>query len=264
MMAQVLQKYINNFGKLLQIVIAWAGFRWDVGISPILMIPYFFLTAGIFIVPFFLNQFGSGPTQHVALIALAWSSYYIGNSLLLTVFNKQLISALGEKAAWQFYVVSVGSLFGLQGAGLSAACQIGLLPITNVTFDPFDGSTFTLSGFWCFQAGCLLFVIGVATKLAASWTAGLDIYYYKDMFHGYDLGTGFVASGIYKYLNSPMYGLGNVQMYGLALIGNDWLALAVSLFFHVSIFTFNYGLEQPFVRRTYEAAKPVEETSALA
>jgi hypothetical protein len=90
------------------------------------------------------------------------------------------------------------------------------------------------------------------------------------MFHGRDTGTGFIVSGIYQYIDSPMYGLGNIQMCtpnrsnavndfthrltltdGLALMGNDWMALLIALAFHISIFAFNVLVEQPFVKKTY-------------
>ncbi|MCK9357956.1 MAG: phosphatidylethanolamine N-methyltransferase family protein, partial [Dehalococcoidia bacterium] len=72
-----------------------------------------------------------------------------------------------------------------------------------------------------------LTTIGLGIKIAATHATGLDTYYYKDMFTGQP-GPEFVTSGVYKILESPMYGLGNCQLYAAAVLQHSAIGLLVA------------------------------------
>jgi hypothetical protein len=196
---------------------------------------------------------------------LGWTSYYIGNTFLLTIGNRKLIAAYGEERAWQIYAVTIGSLFACQGLAFSASTQLVHLPmfadalLENQSL--FDLSNNSHNGVKIFLLllSAVVFLIGFGSKMAATWVSGLDTYYYKDMFMGRDIGTGFIASGIYRFswIKSPMYGLGNLHTYALALLSGCWPGIIVSAIFQASIFAFDRFVEQPFVRRTYGGSDPL-------
>jgi protein-S-isoprenylcysteine O-methyltransferase Ste14 len=62
----------------------------------------------------------------------------------------------------------------------------------------------------------LFIVDGMGTKIWSAYVVGIPIYYWKDMFLGRKIGN-FVVSGPYKYFNNPMYGVGQLQVYAIAL-----------------------------------------------
>jgi protein-S-isoprenylcysteine O-methyltransferase Ste14 len=63
-----------------------------------------------------------------------------------------------------------------------------------------------------------------------------------------------VLGGPYRYLRSPMYTVGNLHLWGLALIAASLPAVVASAFDHLAILGFNRVVEQPHVRRHYGAA----------
>ena len=62
------------------------------------------------------------------------------------------------------------------------------------------------------------------------------------------------AAGPYRYFRNPMYTVGNLQLWGLALGVASFPGLGAALFDHVAILVFNQVVEQPHVNRRYRAA----------
>jgi protein-S-isoprenylcysteine O-methyltransferase Ste14 len=79
---------------------------------------------------------------------------------------------------------------------------------------------------------------------------GIDTYYFRDLLlqktHG-----EYTAQGPYKWLANPMYGAGNLHLYGPALITGSLLGLSFAIACHIGIYAFYYIVERPFIRRTY-------------
>jgi protein-S-isoprenylcysteine O-methyltransferase Ste14 len=100
--------------------------------------------------------------------------------------------------------------------------------------------------------GAGLTLLGIGVKLWARDAVGADNYYWRDFF-----GTPpapRVLGGPYRYLRSPMYTVGNLHLWGLALIAASLPAVVASAFDHLAILGFNRVVEQPHVRRHYGAA----------
>ena len=187
-----------------------------------------------------------------------------------------------ETTAWHIYVVVIGCSFALQGLALSAATQIRFLPLFADGSSTLEFDTLLEQKIATVVFAAVLFVVGLSVKIAATWTAGLNTYYYKDMFYGRDLGEGFIASGIckcrlcrvsrvlltacadkLKWLKSPMYGPGNLQSYAMALLGGFWIGPLVALVFHMSIFAFDFFIEQPFVEKIYGVGNDDEDAPQI-
>jgi len=65
--------------------------------------------------------------------------------------------------------------------------------------------------------GAVLVIIGLGTKLWAARTLGSDAYYWHNFFDP-DAAIGPVSTGPYRFISSPMYTIGYLQTYGLALM----------------------------------------------
>lgn len=122
-------------------------------------------------------------------------------------------------------------------------------------------STVPWSGWeWaCMAGGALLFVVGAGTKAWAVRCLGLDSYTWHDFFVPKE---HFVpcTSGPYRYLSDPMYTVGYLQTYGVALICGSWYGLAASLIAQASILLVNEFVEKPHFRRLCSAVVEPAET----
>lgn len=93
-------------------------------------------------------------------------------------------------------------------------------------------------------AGTLLAVFGTGIKFWAAARLGRDAYYWKNFFAPNGAGTP-STSGPYRFLRNPMYTVGYMQTYGLALLLASWPGMIASVFAHAGIITFHYMVEKP-------------------
>jgi len=97
----------------------------------------------------------------------------------------------------------------------------------------------------------ILFVGGFTIKLLAAKVVTIDIYYWKDMFLGKKI-SDFVVKGPYKYLSNPMYGVGQLPAYAIAIWYGSKYGLATALLNQLLIFSFYYLVEIKFIKRAYQ------------
>jgi protein-S-isoprenylcysteine O-methyltransferase Ste14 len=106
--------------------------------------------------------------------------------------------------------------------------------------------------------GALLIIAGVGTKTWAVRSLGPNSYTWHDFFVPKERFEP-CRTGPYRFLTDPMYTLGYLQTYGLALLCDSWYGLAGSLFAQASILIVNELVEKPHFRRLCDAAvKPAE------
>jgi len=101
--------------------------------------------------------------------------------------------------------------------------------------------------------GAVLVIIGLGTKLRAPRTLGSDAYYWHNFFDP-DAAIGPVSTGPYRFLSSPMYTIGYLQTYGLALMLRSFPGLLASVFSQVTILTFHFLIENPHFRRLHRSS----------
>jgi protein-S-isoprenylcysteine O-methyltransferase Ste14 len=96
--------------------------------------------------------------------------------------------------------------------------------------------------------GVLLIIVGVATKLWAGATLGNKAYYWHNFFAS---GGRVVPSsmGPYRYLKNPMYTVGYLPTYGLAILTGSLHGLVAALFDQVAILAFYRWVEKPHFER---------------
>jgi protein-S-isoprenylcysteine O-methyltransferase Ste14 len=95
-----------------------------------------------------------------------------------------------------------------------------------------------------------LFMIGWGIKIWAAKVVGVDIYYWKDMFYGKKI-SDFVEEGPYKFINNPMYGLGQLQTYATAVWYLSWPGLIAAVINQLAVFSFYHFQEKKFIKRVY-------------
>lgn len=99
-------------------------------------------------------------------------------------------------------------------------------------------------------AGVALIVIGLWVKLWAARTLGSDAYYWHNFFDP-AAAQGPVSSGPYRFASSPMYTIGYLHTYGLALMLASLPGMMVAAFAHAAILTFYYLVEKPHFERLH-------------
>ena len=97
-------------------------------------------------------------------------------------------------------------------------------------------------------AGMLLLALGIGVKLWAAATLGGKAYYWHNFFAPAEAAAP-TSAGPYRFLKNPMYTVGNVHLYGLALVLGSAPALAAALFDHAAILVFHRVVEQPHFER---------------
>lgn len=146
----------------------------------------------------------------------------------------------GEQQGYLVYEAVLGFLFFVNGAaiGYMSVAFAGSLPlfIEEAILRP---------------VAAFLFVIGWVVKIWATNVAGIDIYYWKDMFLGRKI-SRFVADGPYRFIHNPMYGVGQLQSYAVALWYQSWPGLLAALAYQLLVFSFYYLEERKFIANVYQ------------
>jgi len=99
-------------------------------------------------------------------------------------------------------------------------------------------------------AGAALVALGVSVKVWAAATLGADGYYWRDFFEPRTRSAP-ITAGPYRWLKNPMYTVGYLQTYGLALLVASLPGLVASVFAQATIVAFYRLVERPHYHRLY-------------
>ena len=155
-----------------------------------------------------------------------------------------LIKKFGEEKAYLYYEGFLAFAFLHNGISLSFISQ------SSAGYGPWDGIPSTIT----IIIAILLTALGLGTKIWAAYVVGIPIYYWKDMFLGRKI-QHFVVSGPYKYFANPMYGIGQLQVYAIALYYESFYGLLFGAINQSLIFLFYLTVEKSFIKRTYVQPK---------
>ncbi len=113
--------------------------------------------------------------------------------------------------------------------------------------------------------GAALVLIGVGVKCWAVAPLEPGSYYWRSFFAPAS-NSRYVASGPYRWLANPMYTVGYMQAYGVALCLRSLPGLAAAAYAHALILLFNQWVERPHTERmrvrASGAAPPMERRAA--
>ena len=101
--------------------------------------------------------------------------------------------------------------------------------------------------------GATLAIIGLGTKIWAARTLGSAAYYWHNFFDPV-AARGPVSTGPYRYVSSPMYTIGYLQTYGLALMLRSLPGLVASAFAQSAILVFYFAVEKPHFQRLHRSS----------
>jgi len=105
--------------------------------------------------------------------------------------------------------------------------------------------------------GAVLVLVGVWTKLWAAATLR-DGYYWRNFFAPGERVVPNTA-GPYRWLRNPMYTVGYLPTYGLALVTGSVFGLIAALFYQCAILTFYQLVEKPHFERHRQAPSELQE-----
>jgi protein-S-isoprenylcysteine O-methyltransferase Ste14 len=100
--------------------------------------------------------------------------------------------------------------------------------------------------------GVIFVLIGLTLKLWAAALVGSANYYWRNFFAPSDFEP--VPTGPYRFLKNPMYTLGYLPTYGLALVLGSWPGLCAAAFDQAGILVFYHWVEKPHFEQVIRAA----------
>jgi len=101
--------------------------------------------------------------------------------------------------------------------------------------------------------GATLAIVGLGTKLWAARTLGADAYYWHNFFDP-ESAIGPVSSGPYRFVSSPMYTIGYLPTYGLAILVRSFPGIIAAVFSQVAILAFHVLIEKPHFKRLHRSS----------
>ncbi len=106
--------------------------------------------------------------------------------------------------------------------------------------------------------GVVAILIGASTKLWARRTLGSAGYHWRDFFVPPGPGSHRPV-GPYRYLKNPMYTVGYLHAYGIALVFDSAVGLALAAFAQLAVLIFYRVVERPHFIELSTAKSPTDE-----
>jgi protein-S-isoprenylcysteine O-methyltransferase Ste14 len=233
---------MNIFKKLIHTVLSISGFVPEhmTLVRAVFMIGSVLIT--IFVLPEYLQ------VNYAITYFVCSTLVYIGFIFLVLPergLRLNLIKRFGEEKAYLIYEGFLAFAFFHNGASLSFISQSSVGSGLN---NP-PALLMTV-------LAVILFLIGMIIKIWSAYVVGIPIYYWKDMFLGRKV-SDFVVTGPYKYFRNPMYGIGQVQVYAIAIYYNSIYGLIFGAINQGLVFLFYFIAEKPFIYRTYIQQKKI-------
>lgn len=191
---------------------------------------------------FYLSFYQSSNITLAFIYFIAAEILYIGFIYLVlreNGYRRWFIKKWGEAKGFLVYEAILGFTF------INNAISIGYMASAT------SGNLFDfVPSILLFVIVAILFIGGFIIKIMAAKATSIEIYYWKDMFLGRKI-CKFVVTGPYKYFNNPMYGVGQLQAYAMAVWYGSIYGLFAALINQCLVFSFYYTQEKKFINTTY-------------
>lgn len=183
--------------------------------------------------------------------ALALRSGFMFTSFVPRGIAQRLTARFGVERGHALYATALDLLLFAQRASFIAlACATAREP----------------SGFFgeAVQAlGTLMVPVGIGATVWAARAIGLDAYHYRDLFTK-ARNVSVESAGPYSFCDNPMYALGPLAAYGVALLALSPVALLAAGISQALLFTFNELVEQPRLRQAHSIFVETQRRYELA
>jgi protein-S-isoprenylcysteine O-methyltransferase Ste14 len=113
------------------------------------------------------------------------------------------------------------------------------------------------------SCGAVLVVLGVSMSVWATHVAGLDTYYYRDLFMG-PRHVSIEHDGPYSFFSNPMYGVGQLAAYGVAMLFGSLEGVVAAALNQAASYAFAGFVERPHLRAATRLSVDTEVEEALA
>ncbi len=237
-MKKYLTNFIKNISDLVKIIIGTTGFI----LKPVNILSTSLIAISL-IFAYFSAEYYSTNHNIAVIYYIIFEILYIGfifvvlpqNGLRLWLINK----FKSEEKAYVFYQSILGFLFfnnGISMGYLSTSTKSDIF-----AFIPYE-LLIVIVG--------IIFITGYIVKIWSAKVVGIDIYFWKDMFLGRKI-CEFVCCGPYKYLSNPMYGIGQIQGYAIAILNGSIPGLIAVFINQCLVFSFYFTMEKTFIKSVY-------------
>jgi hypothetical protein len=126
-----------------------------------------------------------------------------------------------------------------------------------------SASDVTAWGPYWSSCGAVLVVLGVGISVWATHVAGVDTYYYRDLFMG-PRHVSVAYHGPYSFFSNPMYGVGQLAAYGVAILAGSIEGVVAAALNQAASYAFAGFVERPHLRAATRLSVDTEVQEALA
>jgi protein-S-isoprenylcysteine O-methyltransferase Ste14 len=113
------------------------------------------------------------------------------------------------------------------------------------------------------SCGAVLIVLGASMSVWATHVAGVDTYYYRDLFMG-PRHVSLEQNGPYSFFSNPMYGVGQLAAYGVAMMFGSLEGMVAAALNQAASYAFAGFVERPHLRAATRLSVDTEVQEALA
>ena len=230
------QNIFNKILELIELLLAMSGYNIRNADFFRTVIMLFSITFSIYYIPNYQSLNFKLASFYFLLFEVAYM-WTVCSILSKNGYSTIMISKYGEDKAYRTYVTILGFLFFHNAFSLGYVASS--TPKTLGFYSPY-----------LIYFIAPLFATGTIIKIWSAYVVKIDVYYWKDMFLNRKI-CEFVESGPYKILSNPMYGVGQLQGYAIALYYESLWGLLAAFINQFMVFAFYYFVEKKFIYRTY-------------
>jgi hypothetical protein len=202
-----------------------------------------------------LAALGFHPTLGLALLVFVtlyvWRFAFLFFSFVPGGFAPWLTGRYGSERGYAIYEAVTAAFFFFRTLSFIWLLDATYMPATSAA----EGLFVAIGAIWL--------AVGVLINLWAVQTVGLGSYYYRDLFLG-ERQLDFKREGPYELMDNPMYGLGQLAAYGAALIALSPIGVFAVALNQLTLYAFNWLIEQPHVRAAQRHVREPSLRESLA